>query len=161
MRQLTAGDLSAKLARIEESGRSSKWRRRARRHLLADAGAELEGKKSKPTGYRLEGGGFLCVKRRYPTELAALKVLVSVNRSPSLQRNENRYYLCPHCNGWHLTSIANGEPDHDRIKEDWKHRQEIRRVRRQAYRYDFGARSFIHRLKGIQRCLENADRCTH
>jgi len=49
-----------------------------------------------------------CGKRRYPTQAAAADALLSTKIVGALRgkqkRQECRYYLCPDCKGWHLTS---------------------------------------------------------
>lgn len=48
------------------------------------------------------------LKQRYSTEQKAKQVLLSARISRSLRegskRREERAYLCPFCEGWHLTS---------------------------------------------------------
>ncbi len=48
------------------------------------------------------------LKRRYATEQAAQRVLLSARIKRSLhdndRRHEERAYQCPFCDGWHLTS---------------------------------------------------------
>jgi len=46
-------------------------------------------------------------KQRYLTEASAYLILLSAQNLRSRQgaeKVEQRVYLCPHCNGWHMTS---------------------------------------------------------
>ena len=43
-------------------------------------------------------------KIRYRTKLDAKLALASTQRSRNPRREERRYYRCPACKGWHLTS---------------------------------------------------------
>lgn len=43
-------------------------------------------------------------KIRYRTKLDAKLALASTQRSRNPRREEHRYYRCPACKGWHLTS---------------------------------------------------------
>jgi len=52
-----------------------------------------------------------CEKRRYPSKLAAKLALVRAqakqehpNHTVAAKRRESRFYWCPQCKGWHLTS---------------------------------------------------------
>ena len=43
-------------------------------------------------------------KIRYRTKLDAKLELAAIQRSRNPRRKERRYYWCPECKGWHLTS---------------------------------------------------------
>lgn len=43
-------------------------------------------------------------KKRYSDELGAKIALASTIGKRGKRRNETRYYKCPVCRGWHLTS---------------------------------------------------------
>lgn len=43
-------------------------------------------------------------KVRYRTLLDAKIALADTHRNPKSKRDEKRYYRCPYCDGWHLTS---------------------------------------------------------
>lgn len=43
-------------------------------------------------------------KVRYRTSLDAKIALAKTHRSRKPKRDEKRYYRCPYCDGWHLTS---------------------------------------------------------
>lgn len=45
-----------------------------------------------------------CRKRRLPDEIAAKLALESAKRRSGWKRQEVRFYLCPICKGYHLTS---------------------------------------------------------
>lgn len=45
-----------------------------------------------------------CTKVRYRTKLDAMIALASTQRSQETKREERRFYRCPDCRGWHLTS---------------------------------------------------------
>lgn len=45
-----------------------------------------------------------CAKVRYRDELGARIALASTHRSNDPRREECRYYRCPFCHGYHLTS---------------------------------------------------------
>ena len=45
-----------------------------------------------------------CGKVRYRDQIAAMFALASTRNARSSKRAERRYYLCPDCRGWHLTS---------------------------------------------------------
>lgn len=50
----------------------------------------------------------MCRKRRYRDFIAADLALAEVQAKDRADRpkTEKRVYLCPNCNGWHLTSRA-------------------------------------------------------
>lgn len=103
MRKLTAGDMAGRLARIDEAkGRSRKYRRRARKHLLAGQGAREHGS----GGYLMANGETICNKRRHATLEVAQRELAGAMQSDLEHRQESRVYHCLRCNGWHLTSKA-------------------------------------------------------
>lgn len=63
-----------------------------------------------------------CRKRRYKTKTDAMIALsrtqlreaTSRKHTRSTDREETRYYHCPHCRGWHLTSTPERQVSHDR-----------------------------------------------
>jgi hypothetical protein len=64
----------------------------------------------------LSGGPFFmsktrrkwCKKRRYRDKIGAMLALASTGSGKKTRRakDEKRYYKCPDCFGWHLTSKA-------------------------------------------------------
>jgi len=100
MRRLSPGDITRRLAQIEHSGRSRRWKRRAKAQLLKDVGAE----QVPNTDHYQTPTGRICAKRRYPTFSTAYQALIDTWNSPSPRRQEKRVHPCIHCNGWHLTS---------------------------------------------------------
>lgn len=115
MRRLTPGDITRKLARIEHSERSRRWRKRARAQLLKDVGAVPV-----PGTANLDvPTGRVCVKRRYPTFTTAFQALIDTwNRPNRVKRREKRVHPCPYCNGWHLTSQDYDEERHNGHTEE-------------------------------------------
>lgn len=104
MRQLSPGDIQRKLAQISTSGRSRKWKKRAREHLLEDVGAvPVPNAKG---SYKTQRGD-VCAKRRFSKASAATQALVDTFMSPSPNRHECRIYFCKNCQGFHLTSHRN------------------------------------------------------
>ena len=55
-----------------------------------------------------KGGEGICLKVRYPSTLEAERALELTIRSNQLygkdNRKETRFYFCPECKGYHLTS---------------------------------------------------------
>jgi len=49
-------------------------------------------------------GAKKCSKRRYRSKLDAKIALASTQAGHSSRREECRFYRCPSCFGWHLTS---------------------------------------------------------
>lgn len=47
-----------------------------------------------------------CKKIRYRDKIAAMMALASTSKARSSKRDEGRFYCCPDCKGWHLTSKA-------------------------------------------------------
>jgi hypothetical protein len=99
--------------RIEgRSGRSDKWRKRAFKQLLKEAGAELVSAGSRVLAYRMPNGTTVCHKRRFVTFEAATSVLRQIAAEPAPRMKPVRAYPCAVCRGWHLTSKAYREPAH-------------------------------------------------
>lgn len=47
----------------------------------------------------------ICKKRYFPTKEEARRYLKKVRESKGDHKKPNRAYECPHCSGWHLTSM--------------------------------------------------------
>jgi hypothetical protein len=47
-------------------------------------------------------------KRRFPTEVDAMIALATIRGKGRARSLESRYYQCPTCDGWHLTSEGRG-----------------------------------------------------
>lgn len=101
MRKLDPGDIAAKLDRIEKAGRSRRWKKAARAHLLADVGGET---RKSGSMVDLPKGKTVCTKRRFRTYGAAILALIATATSPNPARREQRIYLCNHCQAYHLSS---------------------------------------------------------
>lgn len=114
MRRLSPGDVTRKLAQIERSGRSRRWKRRARAQLLKDVGATAV----PGTDHLDMPNGRICAKRRFPTFTTAFQALTDTWKSPNPKRHEKRVYPCDHCAGWHLTSRPYEANHNDRIEEE-------------------------------------------
>lgn len=119
MRHLTPGDVSAKLERIQKAPRGRKWRKRARDHLLRDAGAD-PARRSKLITMR--DGGKVCTKKRFSCIEQANLALWGIHRSPNIHRKEDRAYFCRNCNAYHLTSQE--QQSHERDTEEAHSTQE-------------------------------------
>lgn len=101
------GDVESRLARIAQSKRSSRWKKRARQHLLRDAGAIEETAQSITLP-----NGHVCLKVGYKTFSTAFQALIAAS---GLGREEKRCYPCTLCGRWHLTSMDHtGENPHGR-----------------------------------------------
>lgn len=107
MVKLNPGNLDAKLARLNTSTRSRRWRKRARQHLLKDAGATPVKRHS----HKIKGG-YVCEKVGFLTEEAAKLALEFTAANPQPDRRETRYYPCPLCGKFHLTSMEVKRYDH-------------------------------------------------
>ena len=103
-RTMNAQEFARRWGRVLNAERSYAWKRRALQQLQNQAGAELVTQNGRNVGYRLQSGGFMCLKRRYPTEASAQVALNDCWRAPQNHRHERRVYQCPLCDGWHLTS---------------------------------------------------------
>lgn len=102
---MNAGEFAKRRARIEhEHGRRKGYVARAMDALVREAGAIIIIARNRIVGWRMPGGQVVCRKRRYRTEPEAMLELENVRHSPYAKRLPARFYLCPHCNGYHLTS---------------------------------------------------------
>lgn len=102
---MNAGQFVTRMARIEnEPRRSRQYKRRALKALMREAGAERIFNGDKLTGWRLPNGQTVCSKWRYRSEDAAASALATIQANPLTERIPQRYYPCPFCRGWHLTS---------------------------------------------------------
>lgn len=114
MRRLDPGDITRKLAQIDRSARSRRWKRRARAKLLRDVGARpVPG-----TDHLITDTGRVCAKRRFPTFSTAYQALIDTWKSPNPRRHEKRVHPCHHCKGWHLTSKLYEDPHNDHEEND-------------------------------------------
>lgn len=101
MRKLSGGDIAARLARIDRSGRGRRWRKKAKAKLLRDQDAVV-----RPSLYGFRERGAVCHKIRHAT-LAKAREELSIAQDRAAvdpRRREQRVYQCPHCRGYHLTS---------------------------------------------------------
>lgn len=103
---MNAGRFERDRLRIEEQsrGRSKEWRKRAMRHLVDDAGAEVVSTGSRVIAYRLPSGKQVCHKSKFKTEHQALETLRQIAEEPQNRKKPVRAYACYQCGGWHLTS---------------------------------------------------------
>lgn len=102
---MNAGEFAKRRARIEhEHGRRKGYAARAMDALVREAGAIIIIVRNRIVGWRMPSGQVVCRKRRYRSEPDAMVELTNVRRDPRTPRIPGRFYLCPHCNGWHLTS---------------------------------------------------------
>lgn len=102
---MNAGEFAKRRARIEhEHGRRKGYAARALQALVREARAIVIIVRGRIAGWRMPSGQVVCRKRRYRTEPEAILELANVRRDPRTPRIPGRCYLCPHCNGWHLTS---------------------------------------------------------
>lgn len=106
---MNAGEFAKRRARIEHEHRRRKgYAARALNALVREAGAIIIIMHNKVVGWRMPSGQVVCMKRRYRTEPQAMLELESVRRDPLTPKIPGRFYLCPHCHGWHLTSQEPG-----------------------------------------------------
>lgn len=106
---MNAGEFAKRRARIENEHRRRKgYAARALNALVREAGAAIIIVRGKAVAWRMRNGQVVCRKRRYRTEQDAMLVLSAVHEDPRTRRVPGRCYLCPHCNGWHLTSQPPG-----------------------------------------------------
>lgn len=136
MRQLSPGDAARKLAQIEQSGRSRRWKKRARANLIKD----IKATPVPGTDHLDVPNGRICAKRRYPCFSHAFQALIDTWRSPNPARHEKRVYPCSYCAGWHMTSRDFHE-DHDNGRSEEKpdkHRREAREDEGHSNRYPQG-----------------------
>lgn len=86
-------------------GRSNDWRKRAIKHLAADAHATPRYTTGKRVlSYELPNGRCVCIKHRYRTEAQALDAVAQIARETDGRTKPTRAYACFFCMGWHLTS---------------------------------------------------------
>ena len=103
---MNAGEFAKRRARIEHEA----WRRspgfinRALAALVRESEAELVIVDGKHVAWRMTNGKTICKKRRYRSEPEVLEVLAGMIHAQQRQKTPARSYLCPHCDGWHLTS---------------------------------------------------------
>ncbi|QMP19207.1 hypothetical protein [Pseudomonas phage Persinger] len=104
---MNAAEFAKRRARIEhEHGRRRGYIAKAMAALVRDAGAAIIIVHGKAVAWRLPNGQIVCRKRRYRTELDAMIALGHIRHDPKTPKIPTRFYLCPHCNGWHLSSQA-------------------------------------------------------
>lgn len=102
---MNAGEFAKRRARIEnEHSRRKGYAARALNALIREAGAAIIIRRGKVVGWRMPNGQEVCKKRRYHDEGKAALELMNVQRDPKTPHIPCRFYLCPHCNGYHLTS---------------------------------------------------------
>lgn len=103
---MNAGEFSRRKARIEQEA----WRRgkgyagKAMASLLRESRALPVNNNGKQVGWKLPNGQVVCRKRRFGTEADAMLALATAELCHRTQKIPTRHYLCPHCDGWHLTS---------------------------------------------------------
>lgn len=103
---MNVGEFVKRRARIElEHHRRRKgYAGKAMDALVREAGAIIIIARNRVVGWRMRNGQVVCMKRRYRSESEASLELANVKRDPRTPRIPGRFYLCPHCEGWHLTS---------------------------------------------------------
>jgi hypothetical protein len=103
---VNADQFARRRGRIEhQADRSSRWRTKAMRQLVNEAGAVLMVAGHRVVGWRLPNGQVVCVKTRLTTEEAADDLLQQIARTDGTRpKRPVRSYPCQHCGGWHLTS---------------------------------------------------------
>lgn len=104
---MNPAEFSRSLARIKQRrGRNAAWRKRATRHLLAEAGAVPVERDGRLLGYRLPRSNFVCVWARYKHRDAANDALWEIERMPGSLVKPVRAFQCDFCFGFHLTAKA-------------------------------------------------------
>ena len=102
---MNAGQFIKRLAMIKaEKSNSRRFQRRAMKMLVREAKAERILIGEKLAGWRLPGGKVVCRKRRYREEEHAAAALAEIQAHPLTERVPTRFYHCPLCRGFHLTS---------------------------------------------------------
>lgn len=89
-------------------GRGNEWRKRALKHLVAEAGAVAQLTQGRVLSYRLPSGKYVCVKHRYATEEQAADAVRQIGMEQDGRIKPRRSYPCYFCSGWHLTSEPRG-----------------------------------------------------
>lgn len=91
--------------KIERQSRGKHAReRRALQHLVRRVGAAAIIEGNRIIGYRMRDGSVACSKVRYRTDVDAQLDLVRIHRLPNNGHKPIRFYRCPWCHGYHLTS---------------------------------------------------------
>ncbi len=72
--------------------------------------AYLNGSSDQALGVTHEFGISGCTgKQRHATQGQAIRASKRAAKRPSQRDEPMRFYLCPHCHGWHLTSVSKEE----------------------------------------------------
>ena len=105
---MNATQFAKRRGRIEhQADRTHRWRTKAMRQLVNEAGAVLMVAGSRLVGWQLPNGQVVCVKARFVTEDAADDQLQQIARTDGIRtKRPVRAYHCGHCGGWHLTSMT-------------------------------------------------------
>lgn len=105
---MNAGEFAKRRARIEQEAhrRRPGYAGNAMAALLRESGASQVVVRGKLVAWKLPSGQTVCRKERYKTELDASIVLNICTTHPKNWKSPTRMYLCPWCDGWHLTSQA-------------------------------------------------------
>lgn len=102
---MNAGEFAKRRARIDgEHNRRKGYAARALASLVRESRAVLVVVDGKQVAWKLPNGQTVCRKRRYRTEPEAMLVLEGVLQCPRTTKVPARFYHCPWCDGWHLTS---------------------------------------------------------
>lgn len=102
---MNAGEFAKRRARIEnEHSRRKGYAGKAMASLVKEARATLVVVEGRLVAWKLPNGQTVCKKRRYRTEPEAMLVLEGVVQMPRTVKVPVRFYHCPRCDGWHLTS---------------------------------------------------------
>lgn len=102
---MNAGEFAKRRARIEGAhDRRKGYMGKAMAALIREARATLVMVEGRLVAWKLPNGQTVCKKRRYRTEPEAMLVLEGVIQCPRTAKVPARFYLCPWCEGWHLTS---------------------------------------------------------
>lgn len=101
---MNAGEFAKRRALIEnEQGRRKGYKAKAMNALIREARAVCLTIGQKVVGWRLPNGQTVCMKRRYPSDQAAIEALKAIAACPRTAIIPWRSYQCPFCKGWHLT----------------------------------------------------------
>lgn len=101
---MRASEFARRRAKIEQRSRGrGDFKRKAMRHLVAEAGAREVFVAGRLVGWALSTGGVVCVKQRFRDWMEAQLALqrIAPQSRPVLPV---RAYACPFCQGFHLTS---------------------------------------------------------
>lgn len=102
-----ASEFQRKRAKLERrSGNRSAFFRKAMAHLLREAQATEIRAAGKVVGWRMKDGTVVCIKQRHRDWVEAALALETITQHANARHVPVRAYLCPWCDGFHLTSQA-------------------------------------------------------